>query len=300
MNRIARPGPLDFLLLALVSIIWGSAFVAMKVAVLDVGAMWTATMRVVVGFAALLPFFFLMQRQFPANNKTWFLIALIASLNMVVPFIMISWAMKHIEAGVGSLLLGTTPFMAMVLTHFFTDDEKINRMKLIAVFLAVSGIAVLVGQDAVYGLKSSAVLAQLAIIAAGGCYVTAGLFMRSVDMKPVAFTTLALGVGSAMLVLVSTISVGLPQEMPTMPTVWALLWLGLFPTGLAYVMRFYLVKRVGVSTFALAMNTVPIFGIILGALLLGEIVEWTTLAALGLVICGLMVARMGTPAEKVE
>ena len=77
----------------------------------------------------------------------------------------------------------------------------------------------------------------------------------------------------------------------------ALIWLGIFPTGFAYVMRYFLIKRVGVSSFALAMNTVPIFGVIIAAVLLGEALEWRTVLALVLVLCGLAVARLGTKPE---
>ena len=74
-----------------------------------------------------------------------------------------------------------------------------------------------------------------------------------------------------------------------------LIWLGTAPTGLAYLMRYWLVRRLGVSTFALAMNAVPIFGILIGALYLGEVIHWTTLVALAFVLIGLMIARMTTP-----
>jgi len=80
----------------------------------------------------------------------------------------------------------------------------------------------------------------------------------------------------------------------------ALLWLGLFPTGLAYILRFYLVRKVGVSTFAIGMNTIPVFGIIFGAILLDEAVEVKTIIALGLVISGLFIARFGMPKTEIS
>ncbi|MGI9352365.1 MAG: DMT family transporter [Rhizobiaceae bacterium] len=290
MSKLSRPGNLDLFLLLLVAAIWGSAFTSIKIAIVDMGALWTAAIRVFVGFLAVLPFL-AFQREIPGSAKTWVLIALVSLLNMVIPFILISWAMKHTEAGVGSLLLGTTPFIAMLIGHFATDDERITRMKMFSVLLAVSGIAVLVGADAIAGLGVASIWAQLSVIGAGACYVCAGFIMRRIDMAPIAFTTFALGTGSVMLILLSFIFAGMPNTSPNPETVYSLIWLGVFSTGFAYVMRYFLVKRVGVSTFALAMNTVPIFGIIIAAILLGEVVEWTTMAALVLVLSGLMVAR---------
>lgn len=293
MTQISRPGPIDILLLLLVAVIWGSAFTSIKIAVTDMGVMWTAAIRVVVGFLALVPFFWF-RRFFPSSGKAWMMIALVALFNMVIPFILISWAMKNIEAGIGSLLLGTTPFIAMVIGHFATQDERITPLKILAVIFAVTGVAVLVGADAISGVGTVAIWSQASIIGAGVCYICAGFMMRKIDMPPVAFTTLALGAGSMMLVSLSFAVSGMPNFSVEASTVYSLLWLGLFPTGFAYLMRYFLVRRVGVSTFALAMNTVPIFGIITAAFLLDEAVERTTLVALALVLLGLMVARMDT------
>ena len=297
MNRIAKPSALDVVLLLATAAIWGSAFVAIKLSVFELGTFWTAATRVVIGFISLLPFFLILQPILPKSRRDWLKITVVALLNMVIPFILISWSMLYIDAGVGSLLLGTTPFFAMLLGHFLTDDERINTLRAVAVVVAFSGIAILVGPEAFSGLKSSALMAQVAIMLAGLCYVTAGFVMRRVDMPPIAFTTIALGAGSVMLIVVALFAVGFPDKLPSREASIALLWLGLFPTGLAYLLRFFLVKRVGLSLFALAMNSVPVFGIIAGAMILGEHIQLTTLAALALVLFGLVIARIATPTQ---
>jgi len=299
MSGISRPGTLDIFLLLLVAAIWGSAFTTIKIAVVDMGAMWTATLRVLIGFLAVLPFAFL-KPALPGSLKVWGLTFAVAMLSMVLPFVMISWAMKHVPAGVGSLLLGTTPFIAIVIGHFATRDERITPLKLLGVLFAVSGIAVLVGPHAISGLGDAALWAQACIMLSGACYVGAGFVMRHIEMPTIAFTAVTLGAGSLMLVILSLLFAGLPNINPGPNAMLALLWLGVFPTGFAYVMRYFLIKRVGVSSFALAMNTVPIFGVMIAAGLLGEPLEWRTLLALVLVLCGLAVARMGTQKKAQE
>jgi len=180
----------------------------------------------------------------------------------------------------------------MILGHFLTRDEQITTRRVVAVFFAVSGVGILVGADAVLGLGSVAILAQVAVIAGGACYVVAGFAMRSMAMKPIPFTCIALGMGTLMLFAISFAAEGVP-ETPSNLTLLLVLWLGVFPTGLAYLLRYFLVKRVGVSTFALGMNAVPVFGIIIAAFTLGEKIEWTTLLALACILVGLMIARSG-------
>ena len=289
MSRISKPQASDLSLLLLNAMIWGSALTAMKLVVDDLGAFWTAAFRVGIGFMVAVPFF-IWKPQWPRSASVWAAIALVALLNMVVPFILISWAMFHIGAGIGSLLLGTTPFIAMVMGHFLTQDERITPFKVVAVILAISGVAVLARAD-LHGIGATALLAQLAVILSGVCYVSAGFAMRRMDLEPIAFTTLAMGIGTVMLFVVSLIWVGIPTQFPEGFDLLALLWLGAFPTGFSYMMRYFLVRRVGVSTFALAMNLVPVFGIMIAAYVLGETIESTTLLALALVLTGLAITR---------
>ena len=297
MQQIARPGTIELSGLLAVALIWGSAFPAIKVAVVDFGTFWTAAIRVFVGFLALMPFIAIRRHELSALTGNWTTMVLIALLNMVIPFILISWSMNHIPAGIGSLLLGTTPFIAMVMGHFLTQDERITGMKLVSVAFALAGIVVLVGPDVFGGVGATSALAQLAIVLAGICYVSAGFIMRRIDIPPVAFTGAALGLGSMMLIGISLVISELPETTPSLNALTAILWLGMFPTGLAYVLRYILVKRVGVSTFAVAMNTVPIFGIILAALLLGEVIELRMIIALAMVLSGLAIARLAVPKQ---
>lgn len=295
MNQITRASRIDISLLILTALIWASAFAAIKFALEDLGPVWTAASRVSIGFLALIPFALFRKPNFIFSTQELGFTFLIAMLITVIPFILISWGLQYIESGITALLMGTTPFMAMVLGHFFTQDERINRYKLMAVAVGMTGILIIVGPDAINNLRSTSFVAQLAIIGAGFCYVSGGILIRKVDMKPIPFTTLALGIGAFILVILALFTEGIPNQVPNTKAIFALLWLGVFPTGLAYILRFYLVRKVGVSTFAIAMNTIPVFGIIFGSILLNEAVEVKTVMALGLVISGLFIARLGTP-----
>lgn len=295
MVQISRAGRLDISLLIFTALIWASAFAAIKFALEDLGPVWTAASRVSIGFLALIPFAIFQKSAFKITKSNLGTIFVVSLLVTVIPFIMISWGLQFIDSGITALLMGTTPFMAMLLGHFFTNDESINRYKLLAVAVGMAGILLIVGPDAVKNLGSTSFVAQLAIIGAGFCYVSGGILIRRVDMKPIPFTTLALGIGAVCLIILALWFEGVPAKIPGTHALMALVWLGLFPTGLAYILRFYLVRKVGVSTFAIGMNTIPVFGIVFGAILLNEAVEIKTIIALCLVISGLFIARLGAP-----
>ncbi len=294
VKLISKPTPVDLALIGLTALIMASAFTAIKYSIVDIGPYWAATGRVAIGFAALLPFCITKGFAWPKDLRSWALIILIANLNMVIPFALIAWGLQHTQAGVAALLMGCAPFVAMVLSHFFTRDDRINLLKVFAVLFGLSGILLIVGADAILGLKTSALHAQLAIIAAACCYAISGILIRKVDVKPVSFTGLALGIGTACLIVLSLIVDGLPDKMPGQDGWIALLWLGLFPTGLGYILRFYLVQRVGVSVFSVGMNLVPVAGVFIAAAVLGEVVGPKTAGALGLVLIGLFLAQLGS------
>ena len=133
MTPITRAGPVDLALLLFVAIIWASAFIAIKVAVPETGPLWLAAIRVSIGALALLPYALAKGLVLPQTGRVWSLIVIMACFNVVIPFFLISWAELTIDAGVTSLLMGTGPFLALIGSHFFTRDDRINRQKSLAV-----------------------------------------------------------------------------------------------------------------------------------------------------------------------
>ncbi len=292
MQQLSKPGATDIALILLTAAIWGSAFTAVKIALPETGPFWLAASRVTIGFLALLPICIYKGVQLPKSRKQVILVLSIALLNIVIPFILISSGQQHVPAGTAAMIMGAGPFWALLVSHFFTSDDRINRKKLLAVAMGATGIIIVFGEQA---LNSANSIPGMLLIGAGGlCYIFAGLFMRKVDMKPIQFTTLAMGISSAILLAIAFVVDGTPTPLPSLNSTLALLWLGIFPTGLAYVLRYTLIRRVGVSMFSLGANIVPVMGVLFGAVILGEPIRLETILALALILSGLLIARWGS------
>ncbi|MEN0041858.1 MAG: DMT family transporter [Pseudomonadota bacterium] len=290
-TKLSRGEPIDFLMMAVTATVWASAFIAIKIAVVDAGPMWVATWRVVIGFAVLLPYALWRGFLWPANRTIWLLIFVTAAFNVVFPFLLISWAETTIDAGLTSLLMGVGPFFALIATHLTTDDEKINWRKSLGCLLGFAGVLTVVGADALGGLGSAGVLAQLAVVGAAFCYTISGILIRKIDLPPVRLVTLIFMAGTIMLAPLAFATVGPPPTNLSSGAFWALIYLGVMPTALAQLLRVTIVKRVGYALFALALNIIPVIGVVMGALILGEVIGPATLIALVLVLAGLAVAR---------
>ena len=291
-NTIRKPTPLDLSGVLFLTIIWASAFIAIKVAVPQTGPVWLAAIRVCIGFAILLPWALYRGLILPTSAKSWLFLLIVSLLNVAIPFLLISWAELTISAGVTSLLLGTGPLLALILSHVTTHDDKINIYKLIGITFGFSGIALVVGGEAMADLGGGHLLAQLAVLGASRCYASSGAMIRQItDIPPTRLATIILGMASVELVLLALLE-GPPDFAAIDTTSWlSLIYLGLLPTGIATILRYRLISTVGASFFALGMNLIPIFGVLMGAILLSEEVTLTTWLALGMIMLGLFVAR---------
>lgn len=297
-QRLRAPTRMDMALMLITALIWASAFVAIRVAVPEAGPVWLAAIRVGLGFAVLLPYAIWRGMMWPSSTRQWMLIVGMAALNIVIPFTMIAWAGKTLDAGVLSLLMGTGPFLALIGSHMMTDDDRLTPRKLVSVILGFTGILIVVGPSAVAGLGAGSLQAKLLALGASLCYVTAGLLIRRIDLPPVRLACLALGLGTAALIPIALMAEGAPPSGMSSGAIAALLYLGVFPTGLAYILRFHLIRTIGYTRFSLSINLIPVFGVGLGVLILGEPLSLSLIAALALVLAGLFVAGGGKRASE--
>ncbi|MDF1609961.1 DMT family transporter [Hoeflea sp. YIM 152468] len=293
LHPIRTPTPLDLSLMVLTALIWASAFIAIRIAVSETGPVWLAASRVGMGFLVLLPYALWRGMVWPDSRRQWLLIVGMALLNVVVPFVLIAWAGLTIGAGELSLLMGAGPFLALLGSHVMTDDDRLSARKLLSVLLGFSGILVLVGPSILAGLLAGPLPAMLAALGASVCYVTAGLLVRRITLPPVRLACLALAIGTAALVPLALIVEDMPETGLSLPVLGSLIYLGVFPTGLAYILRFSLIRAIGYSRFSLSINLVPVFGVALGVIVLGEALSLSLILALALVLSGLLVSGGG-------
>lgn len=296
MQTIKHASFPDIALIALTALLWASAFTAIKVAVPETGPFWLAAIRVLIGFAVLLPYALYRGFRLPRSRDMWLLVIGMSLLNVVFPFILISWAELTIDAGVTSLLMGTGPFFALLGSHLLTTDDRLTPHKLIGVSLGFLGILVIVGSDAIGGVGQN-LTAQLACVLGTLCYVGAGLLIRRIDIPPGRLACLALGISGIVLVLLAIWQDGAPPLDLSSEASISLIYLGLLPTGFAYMLRFYLIRKIGYSTFSIGLNLIPVFGVLLGLVLLGEPLTLQVTTALAFVVFGLFIARMGSRQE---
>lgn len=276
--------------IALLGAIWGSAFLAIKLAVHETGPLWLVMIRVAIAFLPIALFAWWRGDGLPPTRHDWLVIAAMSLLNTVGPFYLISWAELHIPAGVTSLIMGVGPLATMVAAHFTTPDDRFTGAKIAGMVLGFAGLAIVVAPELSQGVGFDA-LAYAAVWAGMLCYVAAGTLIRFVRRTSVPMMTavnMAVGVISLVPLLLAS-GQGLPAMSGT--ATLAALYLGLVCTGLAYLLRANITLTVGQSYMSMASYFMPVTGVLLAWAVLGEPITWHIAAALACVIGGFLLSR---------
>ncbi|HEY6027539.1 MAG TPA: EamA family transporter [Pseudolabrys sp.] len=294
---IARPNTgLELVLLLALATLWGASYTFIKIGVATIPPVTLIAARTLIAGAVLVVVIRSRGLRLPGDAASWRRFLTQACLNSVVPFTLIAWAERSVDAGLATILNSTSPIFTFLLTAAVTRHEAVTARKLIGVIAGIAGTAAIVGTQALDGLGRE-VWAQLAIVVATICYAGAAIFGRgfkSLDpMMPAAGSMLC---GAAILVPASLV-IDRPWTLaPSAASLAALAGLSLVSTALAFVIYFRLVQTLGsVGTTAQAYLRVPI-GVGIGALILGE--SLTPIAWAGLVCVLVGVAAMTIPARK--
>jgi drug/metabolite transporter (DMT)-like permease len=282
------------LLLALATL-WGASYTFIKIGVETIPPVSLFAARTLIAGGILLAVIRARGLTVPRDAATWRRFLAQACLNSVIPFTLIAWAERTVDAGLATILNSTSPIFAFLLTIAITRHEPVTRRKLFGVAAGIAGTCLIIGMQAFGGLGHG-LAAQLAIVAATICYAGAAIFGRSFkSLDPIMPAAGSLVCGAAILVPVS-LAVDRPWSLaPSTASILALLGLSVFSTALAFVIYFRLVHTLGsVGTTAQAYLRVPI-GVAVGVVFLGETLPSTAWAGLACVIVG--VAAMTIPAR---
>ncbi|WP_244139932.1 DMT family transporter [Burkholderia stabilis] len=292
----SQPAVVDLLLLLTLSTLWGASYTFIRVGVETIPPLTLIAARTLIAGSVLLSWMRLRRIPMPRDLAVWRRFFVQALLNSVVPFTLIAWAERSVEAGLATILNSASPVLAFAGTWLITRHEQVTPRKLFGVVAGLTGISLVVGVGAFEGLGRQLV-PQLAIVAATVCYAGAAIYGRSFKgLSPEAPAAGSLIVGAIVLVPASVV-VDRPWTLhPSPHSLMALAALAVFSTALAFVIYFRLVQTLGsVGTTAQAYLRVPI-GVGISIVLLGESLSASAWLGLACVVAG--VAAMTLPSRK--
>jgi len=285
-----EPKALDYTLLTILALVWASAFFNIKIATYSYGPITIAFLRCFFGTIPLVLICYLRKIKIEAFSKDWYWFAAIGIINLVIPFFLIAYGVQKVQSNLAAILMASTPLTATVLAHFFTSKEKINLIKSVGILIGFSGIVFLFFDEILINENN---FFSAFLILFGSCfYVVGGVLTLRISNKKNENVTASICIWATLFLFPISMFIEQPWNLtPRLDSTISLIYLGVFSTGIAWLLRFYILKKNGLVFQAQVAYLIPIFGVILGFIFLKE--EITSRVALSLlaVILGIYLVK---------
>ena len=287
----------SWLMVAVLGFTWGGTFMVIEVALRGVTPFWLAAGR--IGFASVLMLAIWGLRGFHLFKETpsrtaIFTTLFVGAFSSAVPFILLSWGQQFVTSGFAGVSMATVSLIILPLAHFLVPGEQMSLRKAGGFVIGFVGVCVLIGSQAFEATGANLETpGRIACFAAALCYATSSVLMRKLPaVDPIGLAALLITVGACVVIPVAWIVEG-PPPLPDPYTALVIAFLGLIPTAAASLMRVIVVRSAGPVFLSLVGYQVPVWSVVLGALILGEPLPSSLLFALVLILCGLALSQYG-------
>jgi len=268
----------------LLAAIWGSSFLFMRIGVQELGTFPTAGLRVGIAAAFLLPLL-LARGHGAALRQHWKLTLVVGTLNSAIPFVCFSYALLSISTGLSSILNATVPLFGAVVAWLWLKDRPTGS-RTVGLLIGFAGVALLAWNKSSFTVDANGLStgwAVLACLLACLCYGIAASYTKRYLSGVPSLVSATGSQLSASVLLIPLAWVYWPDHAISLKSWLAVAALGVLCTGVAYILYFRLIERAGPAKALTVTFAIPVFAVLYGVVLLGEVVTpW-------MVVCGLVI-----------
>ena len=281
-----QPKLIDYILLVILALIWASAFFNIKIATESFGPVTIAFLRVFFGSIPVLLLCFYKKIRVEAFSKDWYWFAIIGFVNLVLPFFLIAYGVKSVQSNLAAILMSTTPLSSTILGHFYTKNEKFNLVKTFGILIGFSGIIYLFSDNLL--INDSNFISALLILLGSTCYVIGGVLTLKISKKKNENVTCSILIWAVLILIPFVYFIEKPwNSVPSIESTISVVYLGMISTGVAWLLRFKILKDNGLIFQSQVSYLIPIFGTILSYIFLKEIITPKVLLSLLAVVVGI-------------
>jgi drug/metabolite transporter (DMT)-like permease len=254
-------------------LVWGSSFFWIKIGLREAGPITVVFFRVFFAAIGLTIYFLLTRRRLPL--KSWWIFLVIGLFNVTLPFMLVTWSEKYISSGLASVLNSTQPLMTALIASMFIKNERLTGPRIAGLVIGLAGVLILMS-NRINGEVANQTLGIIAMLVAVLCYGSSAVFARinnsNVRPEDQALGQMAFGL---MFIVPAMLAFESPLVLPVLPfTYIAFAWLGLLGSFFAGITWYGLINEIGPSRASMTMYMLPLVGVILGAVVLREKVDW--------------------------
>ncbi|NBI29090.1 DMT family transporter [Chengkuizengella marina] len=280
-----------YIVLILLSLIWGGSFYFIKILIEDFGPWTIVFLRSFLGLVTIMIIMLVLRKPFEIRKMPWFPLTVMALINTVIPWALIAFSETRLSSNMASVLNATTPLWTIIVGILFFH-ATINRMQWLGIGMGLIGLIILLEINPVH-IISVDLIGFVCMIAATVCYgfgsQLSKRLLKGLSMYQITFCTLFIGSLSSgsIALLFESISI---THLASWTNISVLIGLGVFGSGIAYILFYYLVQKGSAEFATMVTYLIPATAIIWGYTLLNEEVSWNLLIGLVLVLCGVFIS----------
>jgi drug/metabolite transporter (DMT)-like permease len=282
-----RATPTDWAIFLALGIMWGSSYLFIKLAVDSFGTFTLIMLRLAVGAAFLWAVVRLTDTRLPRERRIYGHLLVMAVINIVLPFSLITWAEQSVDSALAAVLNSTVPLFVIVIAPAFLPDEPIRVNGVIGLVVGFIGVVLLVSPGLVAADGNPA--GELALLGSSLTYAIGNVYNRR-NVRGLAPLVPAVFQVTFALAIVTVLAVVLERPWatatPDAEAWFSVVWLGILGSGLAYLAYFRLLGHWGATRTALVAYVLPVVGIVLGFIVLDEPIDATIIAGTALITVG--------------
>lgn len=272
------------------SLLWGVPYFFIKVAVEEIHPIAVVFARTALGAAVLLP---LAARSgaLSALRGRWRPVLLLTAVEVVVPFLLISYAEQRISSSLTGLLIASMPLIVALLAPWVDQTERVDGARLVGLLVGLTGVALLLGLDV---NESTQLIGAVMVLLATLSYACGVLTVKRAFLTtpPVAVAAATLTLNTILLAPLAAFHV--PSTRPSVAVIASIVGLGVLCSAAAFVVYFALIAEAGASRAAVITYVNPAVAVALGVAILDEPMTAATVAGFVLIITGSWLATRTT------
>jgi len=277
----------DSLDLLILSALWGASFLFMRIAAPEFGPVVLAELRVAIASLVLLPII-LLRGNVGELGMNWGKMVTVGTLNTAIPFILFPFSTLFITGGFAAILNATAPIFTALIAWIWLST-RLTGSSIFGFFVGFAGVTVLVWNKVSFDLSGTS-LAIIAAVVASLFYGIGGNYTRKYlqGLRPLAIAT-GSQIGAAIVLLPGAIA--LWPDGPISMRAWtAIILMGIFSTGFAYILYFRLIANIGPAGAITVTYLTPGFAVLWGAIILDEQLTTSMIIGCAVILIGTALA----------
>ncbi len=288
----------SWILLSLLGVLWGSSFLSVKVAINSFNPFQIASLRIIIGFLIVFLFSLILRIQllsFNRSAKYWLFCIGVAILSNFLPFTVLAIAQEHLSTVFAGLCMAIIPLLITIFSYILLREETLHPKKILGVLIGLAGSIILVISKATEDIEKNQatnfLFLFLCILAPFSYTFGAIIIKKSEPVNLLTFTTHSLFIAS-LFSLPFLLMFGIIPFKQDYQSIFAIVYLGILPTGIATVILVYLISKEGPVFLSLVNYKVPIWSTIFGFLILREILPNNFFLASFLILVGILLCQL--------